>query len=381
VPAQISQTSPLASYLAYQVEIDAAIKQVLERGSYILGPEVESFEQEFAAYLGAGHAIGVANGTDALQLALRACDVGNGDLVLTVSHTAVATVAAIEATGATPVFVDIDPQSFTMDVGRLEETLRRLNGPAKAIVPVHLYGHPASITEIREVAASYGLRLIEDCAQAHGARWNNGKVGTFGDIATFSFYPTKNLGALGDGGAVVTNDRDLATRVRSMREYGWEERYISRTAGTNSRLDEVQAAILRVKLQHLDEDNARRIQLARRYSNSLADLRTVTLPQVAPEATHVYHQYVIRTSGRDSLRGFLQDNGVATSVHYPAPVHQQPAYSGRIKIHQPLPETEQAAPEIVSLPMFPQLPTEALDEVVKQISAWPGDLTHAPAQL
>jgi dTDP-4-amino-4,6-dideoxygalactose transaminase len=370
VTFSIPQTSPLASYLAYQEEIDAAISQVLKRGSYILGPQVELFETEFAAYLGTGESVAVGNGTDALYLALRACNVGPGDLVLTVSHTAVATVAAIESCGATPVFVDIDPVSFTMDAGQLEDTIRQLSGPVKAIVPVHLYGHPAPMSDILAVAARYGLRVIEDCAQAHGARWGNRKVGTLGDIAAFSFYPTKNLGALGDGGAVVTNNRELAARVRSMREYGWEERYISKTPGINSRLDELQAAILRVKLGHLDEDNSRRSKHALRYHNSLTNHQALTLPRVSSEAAHVYHQYVVRTRARDSLRSFLGRVGIGTAVHYPLPVHQQPAYAGRIKIYTYLCETEAAAQEILSLPIFPQLSAMDLDSVVNQISVW-----------
>jgi len=359
----------MASYLAYKTEIDAAVRTVLESGSYILGPEVESFEAEFAAYLGVAHAVGVANGTDALELALRACDVGQGDSVITVSHTAVATVAAIEACGATPVFVDIDPVSFTMDVGGLEDTIQQLDGRVKAVVPVHLYGHPARMTEIMEVAARHGLRVIEDCAQAHGAAWENRKVGTFGDVAAFSFYPTKNLGALGDGGAVTTNDERVGRRVRSLREYGWEQRFISRVPGTNSRLDELQAAVLRVKLRHLDEDNQRRRGIAELY-NQAASHHGVTLPQTLAGATHVFHQYVIRAKQRDSLRAFLGERGVGTAIHYPMPIHQQPAYAGRIRACGSLHETELAAQEILSLPMFPELPEHQLKTVVDSISAW-----------
>ncbi|HEX3145614.1 MAG TPA: DegT/DnrJ/EryC1/StrS family aminotransferase [Pyrinomonadaceae bacterium] len=368
----IPQTSPVASYLAHQDEIDAAIKRVLERGSYILGQEVESFETEFAAYLGVAHGVGVANGTDALCLALRACDISAGDFVVTVSHTAVATVAAIEACGASPIFVDIDPQTFTMDVAGLEETIQQLPGSIKAVVPVHLYGHPARMTDIMKIATRYGIRVIEDCAQAHGAAWNKQKVGSFGDIAAFSFYPTKNLGALGDGGAVVSNDRELADRVRSLREYGWQTRYISSIPGFNSRLDELQAAILRVKLRYLNEANNHRIKLAERYENSLARLDRLTTPPVTSAATHVYHQYVVRSRMRDSLQDFLRRHGIGTSIHYPVPVHQQPAYAGRIKNYTSLRETESTAREILSLPMFPQLSSAQVDEVIDKINTWHG---------
>lgn len=366
----IPQSSPLANYLSHKDEIDAAIKRTLESGWYILGQEVESFEKEFAAYLGAGQAVGVNSGTDALYLALRACEVGPGDGVLTVSHTAVATVAAIEQCGATPVFVDIDPATFTIDVGELADTITKHRGRLKAVVPVHIYGHPARITEVMEIAARYELRVIEDCAQAHGAMWHNRKVGTFGDIAAFSFYPTKNLGALGDGGAVVTNDDELAKRVRLLREYGWEQRYVSKITGLNSRLDEIQAAILRAKLRHLDEDNRRRIKLAQYYNRELEDHPALSLPQTSSDATHVYHQYVIRVQARDNLRDYLREHGTGTLIHYPVPIHQQPAYAGRLTDHGSLSETEAAAREILSLPLFPELSDEQQQTVVQQLGTW-----------
>ena len=366
----IPQSSPLANYLAHKDEIDAALKRTIESGWYILGEEVATFELEFAAYLGVTHAIGVGSGTEALHLALRACEVGPGNAVITVSHTAVATVAAIELCGAIPVFVDIDPQTYTMDVGRLIETIGKYEGSIKAIIPVHLYGHPARIADIMNIARAHSLLVIEDCAQAHGAAWQNRKVGSFGDIACFSFYPTKNLGALGDGGAIVTNDAGLAKRVRLLREYGWEERYVSKSAGVNSRLDELQAAILRVKLRHLDEDNQYRIKLAQRYNAALAGQAEVILPRAANEATHVYHQYVIRSSGREHLRTHLRAQGIGTLVHYPVPVHQQPAYAGRIKLYTPLHETEKAAREILSLPLFPELRPEEIETVIDHICEW-----------
>jgi dTDP-4-amino-4,6-dideoxygalactose transaminase len=369
VSLSIPQTNPLANYLAHRDEIDEAIRRTLESGWYILGNEVESFEHEYAEYLGARHAIGVGNGTAALYLALRVCDVGPGDTVITVSHTAVATVAAIELTGANPLLVDVEPSSLAIAVKRLEEAIDELSGSIKAIVPVHLYGQPANITEIMRIATRHGIRVIEDCAQAHGAEWNGQKVGTFGDAAAFSFYPTKNLGALGDGGAVVTNDEALARRVRSLREYGWEQRYVSEVAGVNSRLDELQAAILRVKLRHLDDENRRRANIAHKYSSALVDY-PIVLPDALPNARHVYHQYVVRTPERDSLQAFLRQRGIGTGIHYPVPIHQQPAYAGRISIYGSLAETESAAGEILSLPMFPELTEEQVDQVIEQIHAW-----------
>lgn len=366
----IPQSNPLANYLAHRDEIDEAIHRTLESGWYILGKEVTSFETEFAAYLGLSNAVGVSSGTAALYLALRACDVGAGDTVLTVSHTAVATVAAIELTGATPLLIDIEPGTFTMAVDRLEETIEKSQGSIKAIVPVHIYGHPARMTKIMQVAARHDIRVVEDCAQAHGAEWEGQKVGTFGDVAAFSFYPTKNLGALGDGGAVVTNDETLAGRVRSLREYGWEQRYVSKTAGVNSRLDELQAAVLRVKLRHLDEDNRRRANLAASYSDALTGHEAITIPKTDANATHVYHQYVVCAHARESLRTFLRDRGIGTSVHYPLPVHQQPAYAGRIRLAGSLQHTEAAAREILSLPMFPELQPHQLKAVAEQINAW-----------
>lgn len=353
---EVPQTDPKAGYLAHQTEIDAAIHRVLDSGWYILGGEVKSFEKEFAAYVGVNHAIGVANGTNALELSLRACGIGPGDLVFTVSHTAVATVAAIELAGAIPVLVDIDPITYTMDTDCLEAALARPpDGRLKAIIPVHLYGHPADMPAILEIAKRHGLYVIEDCAQSHGATLDGRMTGAWGDIAAFSFYPTKNLGAMGDGGMVVTDNPALAERVRLLQQYGWRERYISDIPGDNSRLDELQAAILRVKLRHLDEENMRRQSLAETYNTILAGAG-LALPALRSGATHVYHQYVVRLPHRDALRAYLQQTGrFWTLIHYPAPVHLQPAYQGRLPLVAPLPWTEQVAQQVLSLPMFPQL--------------------------
>ena len=368
----IPQTNPKAGYLARKEKIDAAIARVLDSGWYILGSEVTGFEREFAAYVGTAHAVGVGSGTDALWLALRACGVGAGDSVLTVSHTAVATVAAIGLCGAVPVFVDVDPSTFTMDPARLREAIEKFPvGRLKAVVPVHLYGLPADMPAIREIADRHGIRVIEDCAQSHGAALGGKKTGTFGDIAAFSFYPTKNLGALGDGGIVVTGDAELADRVRLLREYGWRERYVSGIPGTNSRLDELQAAVLRVKLPHLDEDNESRRRLAGLYDALLGGAE-LTLPRGRPGADHVYHQYVIRIRERDKLKTHLREKGIGTLIHYPVPVHRQPAYVVTTGSKPLLSRTEEIAGEILSLPMYPELGEENVRRVCAEIAGWIG---------
>jgi dTDP-4-amino-4,6-dideoxygalactose transaminase len=364
----IPQTDPRAGYLAQRAGVDAAIARVLEGGRYILGREVEIFEAAFAAFVRAAHAIGVGSGTDAIELALRACGIGRGDLVFSVSHTAVATVAAIERAGATAVLIDVEPGTYTMAPCELSRALRAPPpGRPAAVLPVHLYGQPADLSGISEIARGHGLRLIEDCAQSHGAQWRGKQTGSVGDIACFSFYPTKNLGAFGDGGMVVTSDLSLATAAREIREYGWRERYISARVGINSRLDPIQAAILGVKLHRLLADNARRQAIAARYDAGLSGLPLV-LPVRRPETTHVFHQYVIRLDKRDRLRDWLHAAGIGSGIHYPAPVHRQPAYSGRLNAGPSgLGVTERAAPQILSLPMYPQLSDEAVERVIAKI--------------
>jgi dTDP-4-amino-4,6-dideoxygalactose transaminase len=368
----IPQTDPRANYLAHKEAIDDAIARVLESGRYILGREVAAFEKEFAAYLGVKHAVAVASGTDALNLALRACGIGPGDFVLTVSHTAVATAAAIDLCGASQVFVDVDPDSFTMDPVRLEDAVKGFTGGRlKAVVPVHLYGHSADMTGIGEIAKRHGLRVVEDCAQSHGATRKGRKTGTLGHIAAFSFYPTKNLGAMGDGGMVVTDDPELADRTRLLREYGWKERYVSMVPGLNSRLDELQAAVLRVKLPCLDAENECRRTIAGIYSSLLGDSGLI-LPKASPAVSHVYHQYVIRTPRRDALRTCLREKGIGTLVHYPVPIHRQPAYAGRFRETKPLPRTEEIAGQVLSLPIFPELHIDQARRVVREIMTWSG---------
>jgi dTDP-4-amino-4,6-dideoxygalactose transaminase len=360
----VSQSDPKAAYLAQRDAIDAAIARVLAGGRYILGPEVTAFEQEFAAYLGVRHAIGVASGTDALVLALRALGLAPADYVATVSHSAVATVAAIELAGARPLLVDIDAATCTMDVAALARALAAPPGRVAAVLPVHLYGQPADLDAIVPLARRHGARVVEDCAQSHGALVGARRTGSVGDVGAFSFYPTKNLGALGDGGMVVTDDEGLAERVRSLREYGWRERYVSDSPGMNSRLDELQAAILRVKLGALDADNGRRAAIAAAYDAGLAGLG-LRLPARRPGANHVFHQYVVRSGERDRLRADLAQRGVATNIHYPVPIHRQPAYRDRLAQGPGgLGESERAAREVLSLPLHPQLRDEAVALVI-----------------
>ncbi len=363
----IPQTDPRASYLEHKHEIDATIQAVLAGGWYILGEQVSQFEQEFARFVGVRAAIGTASGTDALVVALKALQVGPGDVVLTVSHTAVATVAAIELVGAVPVFVDIHAESYTLDPEKLElaiERCRRTQLKPKAVVPVHLYGHPADMPAIMGIARRHGLFVIEDCAQSHGASIDGKQAGSFGDAAAFSFYPTKNLGAFGDGGAVVTDDDHLASRMRMLREYGWRERYVSDLPGMNTRLDEMQGAILRVKLRYLKHDNARRQSIAARYDSVLATGANRP-PSTRKDCSHVYHQYVVRSPHREAFRTKLKRMGVATTVHYPLPVHEQPAYKGRVACPHGLANTELISKEIVSLPIYPQMTEEQTSYVCK----------------
>jgi dTDP-4-amino-4,6-dideoxygalactose transaminase len=348
---------------ALRAEIDAAVARTLDSGWYILGKETAAFEEEFAAYIAAKsgqpvYCVGVNSGTDALRLALWACDIGPGDEVITVAHTAVATAAAISMSGAMPIFVDIDPATYTLDPAKLATVI---TPRTRAIIPVHLYGHPVDLLPILEIAKRHDLRVIEDCAQAHGALYNGRHVGSWGDFGCFSFYPTKNLGALGDGGAVVSTDADLAARIRLLREYGWtpQARYVSQMPGMNSRLDEMQAAILRVKLAYLDDWNTIRRQMAGCYADTLP--AAVVQPVERPGCHHVYHLYVVRVPDREVVRAKLNSAGIASTIHYPVPIHKQPAYSAYASLS--LSQTEQAAAEILSLPMHPLLTTQQVEQV------------------
>ena len=356
--AVIPQANPGAGYRALQPQIDAAVARALASGWYVLGGEGRGFEAEFAAWLGRAHSVGCGNGTDALALALRGLGIGPGCAVATVSHTAVATVAAIEMAGAVPVLIDIDPLHYTMDPVELEAVLANPPAglpPVRAVIPVHLYGQAGDLEAIGASCARHGAALIEDCSQAHGATWAGRKLGTFGEAACFSLYPTKNLGALGDGGVIATDDPALAERLAALRQYGWRQHYVSDAVGVNSRLDEVQAAILRVKLPHLDAQNARRGAIAARYDAALAGGR-IAPPVRRAGAGHVFHQYVVRVAERAAVQAALRARGVGTGVHYPVPVHAQPAYRGRVALGPAAcRETERAAAEVLSLPMYPEL--------------------------
>jgi len=365
-PLSIPLINPRASYLACKEEIDAAIARVMESGRYILGQEVAAFEQEFAAYIGVRYGIGVGSGTEALHIALRACGIKPGDEVITVSHTAVATVAAIQLCGARPILVDIDPDTFVIDANQIEGAM---TSRTKAIIPVHLYGNMAEMQVIRSIADRHGLRIIEDCAQSHGATYGGQKSGAWGSMAAFSFYPTKNLGALGDAGMVVTNDPELSDRVRLLREYGWRQRYVSEIPGLNSRLDELQAAVLRVKLKHLDQWNEKRRKKAKIYTERLVPLGIIC-PSEGLGVKHVYHLYVIRTRERDALQGFLKKKGIQTLIHYPVPIHLQKAYEDLGYRQGDLPLTEQCSLEILSLPFFPEIRESEMEEVTRGIRSF-----------
>lgn len=360
----IPWASPVAQYRAHKATIDAAIGRVLDSGTYVLGGEVKSFERAFADYCGVAHAVGVGSGTDALILALRSLGLGRGDEVITVSHTALATVAAIIATGATPVLVDVDTASYTIDPTRIEGAVGQRT---KAIVAVHLYGRPAELDTIAVIAKRHGLYLIEDCAQAAGARYGDRRIGSVGDVACFSFYPTKNLGAVGDGGMVTTANASMAARVRRLHQYGWNEDRETEDVGVNSRLDPLQAAILGAKLPYLDADNARRAAIAACYAEGLSGL-PITLPATREGNTHVYHLYVIACDERDVLMDHLRRHGIGGGIHYPMPVHLHKGYAERVRVPAAgLPVTERLAGRILSLPIYPELGAAEVETVIATI--------------
>ncbi len=373
VKVRCGNLRPLHEQLADEIAV--AVARVLKSAWFVLGPEVDAFEQAFAGYHNVRFAVGVANGTDAIELALRAGGVGPGDEVITVAHTAVATVCAIERAGAIPILVDIDPIDFTMDP---EACRAAVTSRTKAIVPVHLYGHPANLAVLSTIADRHGLLLIEDCAQAHGARYDGRLVGTFGQMSAFSFYPTKNLGAYGDGGAVITDDPQLAAKLKRLRFYGQAERYQAVERGINSRLDEMQAAILSVKLKYLDAHNQARRTIAEFYDTSLSGVELPRLRQCgkgsassqAASIHHVYHQYVIRHARRNELSTALRDAGVETQIHYPIPVHRQPAYADLGYHAGSLPVTERMADQILSLPIGVGLTTSDLAIVADAIATF-----------
>jgi len=341
-------------------ELDDAWNRVRTRGWFLLGEELDAFEVEFAKYCGVKHCVGVSNGTDALELALRACEIGPGDEVITVSHSFIATAIAITAVGATPVFIDIDRDTYTIDVTELEQAI---TPKTKAVIPVHLYGQCADMAPILEIANRHGLIVIEDAAQAHGAEYRGAKAGTMGHMAAFSFYPTKNLGACGDAGAVTSNDENLERKLRLLRNYGQTKKYFHDSSGHNRRMDEIQAAILRVKLKWLDRFNQTRQAIATRYDDSMPIKQLC--PNRANDRIHVFHLYVIAVNDRDQVMQRFQGRGITTAVHYPVPIHRQKPYllPGAAIIRSSLKNTEQLTNEVLSLPMFPELTTQEIDHV------------------
>jgi dTDP-4-amino-4,6-dideoxygalactose transaminase len=345
-------------------EIEEALTRVIASGWYLLGKELEGFEREFSGYLGAGYGVGVASGTEAIQIALMACGLGRGDEVITVSNTCVPTVAGIEAAGARVIFVDINPDTYTIDPALIEE---RITDKTKAIVAVHLYGQCVDMDPVINIARSHGLKVVEDCAQAHGAEYMGKRAGTIGDAAAFSFYPTKNLGALGDAGMVVTNAVEICQKAQMLRNYGQKKRYEHLIKGINSRMDELQAAVLRARLSYLDSRNERRREIARYYIERLSPV-DVILPIEALERKHVYHLFVLRVKNRDRFVGVMAERGVETAIHYPTPIHQQAAYaeyreqSGYLRI------TEEHAGQLVSLPVFPELTDIEVEHVASSVA-------------
>jgi dTDP-4-amino-4,6-dideoxygalactose transaminase len=342
-----------------------SVRTVLEGGAAVLGPAVQGFEQEFARWCGAKHAVGVGSGTDAISLALLAVGVDVGDEVIVPANTCVPTIAGIEGAGAVPVLADVDPVTLTLDPSGVSAAV---SDKTHAVLPVHLYGQTADMEGIRNAAADHGLRVVEDAAQAHGATFDGGRSGTLADAAAFSFYPTKNLGAFGDGGAVVTNLTEVAEKIRMLRNYGVRERDFAVLHGRNSRLDELQAAMLSVKLPNLDEWNARRTVLADRYLADLACAR-VQLPEVAVNRGHAWHLFAIRVRGRDQFRAVLAEAGVQTLVHYPRPIHHHPAYQHLVRSPGGLSVSERACEEVVSLPLYPELTDGEQRTVIEAVRA------------
>lgn len=355
-----------AQYARIADEVDAAIKQVLVNTDFILGDAVSAFETEFAAYCEVPHAVGLDSGMSALELGMRALGIGPGDEVITPAHSFIASSSAISFTGATPVWVDVDPKTYTIDVAQIEAAITERT---KAVMPVHLYGQPADMDPIMAIARTHGLAVVEDACQAHGARYKGRRVGSLGDIAAFSFYPGKNLGAYGDAGMLTTNRVDVAEMVRMMRNYGQRKKYDHIFLAWNRRMDSIQAAVLRVKLRYLEEWNDARRTHACAYNRLLAD-GGLACPQCAPYAEHVYHLYVVQTNCRDELMRYLADNGISTGIHYPVPIHLQEAYRSYGYRGGDFPVTEASAPRLLSLPMYPELAEDQIRHVADTLITW-----------
>ena len=357
------------AYRELQVELEAAWRRVMESGWYVLGEEVEAFEREFAAYCGAKHCLGVGNGLDALVLILRGYDIGPESEVIVPANTYIATWLAVSSVGGTPVPVEPDSRTYNLDPGQIEAAI---TSRTRAIIPVHLYGQPAEMEAIRQIGLRHGLKIIEDAAQAHGAVYGEKRAGNLGDAAAFSFYPSKNLGAFGDAGAAVTNDDELAERIRVLRNYGSRSKYYNEVKGVNSRLDSIQASFLRVKLQHLDAWNTRRNNVARLYLEGLSGCSDLTLPWVTPAVEPVWHQFVIRHPLRDELQRYLKANGVGTLVHYPVPPHLSGAYANSGWKHGDFPATEELANTVLSIPISPHLSDDAIAFVIRALQTFGG---------
>jgi dTDP-4-amino-4,6-dideoxygalactose transaminase len=357
-----------AQYHSIQAEVDAAIREVLESGNFTLGPNVLEFERELARFCGCEYGIGVASGTDALRLAMDALDIGPGDEVITTPFTFVSTAAEVTRAGGTPIFVDIEPRTMNIDPAQVE---RAVTPRTRALLPVHLFGNPADMAPLMELAARCGLPVVEDAAQAMGAAYQGRLICSFGLLSCVSFFPTKLLGAYGDAGMILTRDRAMAERLDVLRRFGGSTRYLHERLGYNSRLDELQAAVLRVKLRRLGEWNARRRQIAAGYDRLLAGL-PLRLPSEAPGAFHVYQEYTVRTHQREALQAFLLDRGVETAVYYPLPLHLQQLYLDLGLGPGSFPEAERAAAEVLSLPIYPELTDEQVEEVAAAVRAFHG---------
>jgi dTDP-4-amino-4,6-dideoxygalactose transaminase len=365
MPEILNFANPHASYLAHSGEINLAIRRVLDSPKYILGDEVEKFEGEFAEYLGVKYSVGVNSGTDALVLAMRALNLAPGDEVIVPSHTATATVSAVIVAGGIPVFADVDQVTFTLDPDSVKQAITRRT---KIIIAVHLYGQACDMESIGAIAQTHSLEIIEDCAQAHGAKINERKVGSFGVLSCFSFFPTKNLGGVGDGGAIATNSLELALKIRSLRQYGWDENRISSSASGVSRLDEIQAAILRVKLQNLDISNKKRVEIASCYDSNLSELALQT-PVITSNSSHVFHLYVIKIENRESVIEYLKEKGINPGIHYPVPNHFHPAFKKFTRKEVSLGNTENLSSKILSLPMYPEMTSDQISKVISALSA------------
>lgn len=363
-----------AQYKSIEAEINAQITEILHKTNFILGEEVSLFEREFADFCGVAHAVGVDSGTSALELILKAYDIGPGDEVITVANTFIATTLAISYNGATPVLVDVDPNTYMMNNASLEEAI---TDRTKAIMPVHLYGHPVDMDVVNSLADQYELIVIEDASQAHGARYKGSRVGSLGHSAVFSLYPAKNLGAYGDAGIIVTKDDQIAEKLRLLRNYGSVEKYHHLELGFNRRLDTLQAAVLRVKLQYIDDWNKARREHAKLYNEFLKEAE-IGLPGSEGHAEHVYHLYVIRADHRDDLQAFLMDKGISTGIHYPIPIHLQPAYRELPYKKGDFPITESLSEQILSLPMYPELTPEMIEYVVAGVREFIADQRAEP---